>query len=106
MSIGFIIAILALSIPVVAILSNAYVKIKKIEFEQNTQSFNKEQLDQLMNQFEDLQQENELLKERLSNIETIVAEPDWEQLLLHGTEAEKREKSGRLKQLTAKFRNK
>ncbi|MCU0450694.1 MAG: hypothetical protein MUC97_12775 [Bernardetiaceae bacterium] len=60
------------SIPVVAILANTLLKLKKIELEKLSNP-NQAQLNQMNLLMGQLAQENQALRQRLENLETIVA---------------------------------
>ena len=61
-----LVPLMAMSIPIVAILSKNKGKLQKKDYLQ------------LLNELENLKKENKQLKNRVENIETIVTEPDWD----------------------------
>jgi cell division protein FtsB len=71
---------LAILIPIVAILSDTYIKAKKLELEKLYGKGKYKELEVLQKEVERLSQENTQLKERMQNIETIVTFPDWEMM--------------------------
>ncbi|MBB3698282.1 hypothetical protein KMW28_17015 [Flammeovirga yaeyamensis] len=66
MDFAILIPLMALSIPIVAILANSKGKLKKKDYQR------------LLEELENLKIENKQLKDRVENIETIVTEPDWD----------------------------
>jgi hypothetical protein len=68
------------SIPVVAILANTVLKLKKIELEKLSNP-NQAQLNQVNALMGQLAHENQALRQRLENLETIVALGDTTSLL-------------------------
>ena len=103
MGTGLLITVIALCIPVVAILSNAYVKVKKMELEHMASSESYRAVQELEEKVTRLQDENSLLKERVLNIETIVAEPDWELLIATTDQKTEKGKFEKLKKLTRRM---
>jgi hypothetical protein len=68
-------------VPIVAILSQTYLKAKSIGAEQEKGKISKKQIESLLEALEDVNEENKLLKKRVENLEIIVAGSDWKEKL-------------------------
>jgi hypothetical protein len=67
--------ILVFSIPIVAILSQTYLKAKNGDAEKN--KIGKKELATLLEAMQEVNEENKVLRKRIENLETIVASEDW-----------------------------
>ncbi len=67
--------ILVFSIPIVAILSQTYLKAKNGDSEKN--KIGKKELAALLEAMQEVNEENKVLRKRIENLETIVASEDW-----------------------------
>ncbi len=67
--------ILVFSIPIVAILSQTYLKAKSGDAEKN--KIGKKELATLLEAMQEVNEENKVLRKRIENLETIVASEDW-----------------------------
>jgi len=84
-----LIPILIFSIPIVAILSNAYLKAKKLELSKGISGLSLSEIEEFITLKDDveilrnhnllLEEQNKQLASRLENIEVIVANPEYEQ---------------------------
>jgi hypothetical protein len=71
------VAILAIifSVPIIAILSQTYLKLKSNETDKG--KLGKKELAALVAALQDVNEENKILRKRIENLETIVASEDW-----------------------------
>ena len=73
---------MGLSIPIIAILSDAWVKSRKMTLDNDHLRHQAEVIEGLKANLQQLEQENQQLKDRLLNVETIVTGPEWDNLLI------------------------
>ena len=85
MGISILIPIIALCIPIIAILSHTYLKARALENKKDTPSLSeveelilmKDEIDMIRNQNLHLEEQNLKLEERIKNIEIISANPEF-----------------------------
>ena len=75
--------ILVLAIPIIAILSDAYIKVQKMRSSKFWGEEGEKKIEGLEKTVQELKSENKGLKERIQNLETIVTHPDWDLLTSH-----------------------
>ena len=69
--------ILIFSIPIIGILTHAYLKNRQIEL-QNLKKLNDDEKQKLVEQVTQLLGKNQQLQERIENLETIITSKDWD----------------------------
>ncbi len=74
----FIIPILGITAGIIAIIGGIYIKSKKLDLQKIQQ--NPKELEKLADEIQRLHLENESLKKRIHNIETIATSKEWEAL--------------------------
>jgi len=67
--------IFAFSVPLVAIISQTYLKAKNTDTEKN--KIGKKELNTLLEALKEVNEENKVLRKRIENLETIVASENW-----------------------------
>ena len=74
---GILIAIIGVCIPIVAIVTSHQYKMQKLQMENGQGENGGQRIYQLEEYVRKLADENEDLKQRLNNVETIVSDPDF-----------------------------
>ncbi len=78
---SILIPILGITAGIVAIISSAYVKVRKIELQKTLNGQNNHDKKYLEDKIQTLTFENTDLRKRITNLESIVASKEWEFLL-------------------------
>lgn len=75
MSISLFVIALVFSVPIIAIISQTYLKAKGVE--EHKDKIGKKDLARLLEAMESMNEENKILRKRVENLETIVANENW-----------------------------
>lgn len=74
-AISLLVIILVFSVPIIAILSQTYLKAKGTD--EGKDKIGKKDLAKLLEAMESMNEENKILRKRVENLETIVANENW-----------------------------
>lgn len=75
MSISLFVIALVFSVPIIAIISQTYLKAKGADEQRD--KIGKKDLAKLLEAMESMNEENKILRKRVENLETIVANENW-----------------------------